>query len=217
MYIKLNEWSTLSSPNTLFHKCCTILENLIWVVEFWICLFLLTCRLATRNFSRSRTPIGMFFMTIPKGHLWAFVAKLAVLIPGWDHCGSPLHLLSPFFPPSFPHLLFLPSSMFMRLLSSEPPLKMSVVLVDGWLAFRIKTVNFFFQAGVGDIELKAVSLKNILQGEFKPDTSYISWAFKHLAQVYNVRKFDYPAIHESVSIVCCEICECQVLLKLKFC
>lgn len=54
------------------------------------------------------------------------------------------------------------------------------------------------RVGAADLESKSVSLRNILQEEFAPNSGYISRTFKHLAQVYNLRKFDYPTINESV-------------------
>ncbi|XP_034256133.1 glycerol-3-phosphate acyltransferase 1, mitochondrial isoform X2 [Thrips palmi] len=54
------------------------------------------------------------------------------------------------------------------------------------------------RAQARDVQDKSVSLRNILQEEFSSNTSFLSQTFKHLAQVYNVRKFDYPTINESV-------------------
>lgn len=58
--------------------------------------------------------------------------------------------------------------------------------------------NVDTRAQARDVEDQTVSLRNILQEEFTSNRSYLSHAFKHLAQVYNVRKFDYPTINESV-------------------
>lgn len=66
--------------------------------------------------------------------------------------------------------------------------------------------SFLFQAGANDPESVSVSLRNILQEEFKPNSTYVSRTFKHLAQAYNVRKFDYPAISESVRVKSIELC-----------
>ncbi|KAK3928172.1 Glycerol-3-phosphate acyltransferase 1, mitochondrial [Frankliniella fusca] len=54
------------------------------------------------------------------------------------------------------------------------------------------------RVGAAELESKSVGLRNILQEEFAPNSGYASRLFKHLAQVYNLRKFDYPTINESV-------------------
>lgn len=54
------------------------------------------------------------------------------------------------------------------------------------------------RAAAVDLDAKAVSLRNILQEEFASNSTYLTRTFKHLAQVYNVRKFEYPNINEGV-------------------
>lgn len=54
------------------------------------------------------------------------------------------------------------------------------------------------RAEARDLESSSVSLRNILREEFAPNSTLISRTFKHLAQAYRVRKFEYPSINESV-------------------
>lgn len=64
--------------------------------------------------------------------------------------------------------------------------------------WKVSIVSSIFQAQARDVQDQSVSLRNILQEEFSSNSSFISQAFKHLAQVYKVRKFDYPTINETV-------------------